>query len=640
MAATSDELERLRALWRRERQATRERFVEERRNLAFAERVERGLALADLEVADADVIAGGRVRLWLGSRRAVDWDDVRISNGEPVCLWWQAPDEPDALRAVVARRARDKLAIVLEGDVPERVWDGGFRLDREAPEHTFERGDRALGRLQSARHGSQEARLRKLLFEGGAKIGALPELTFLDAELNPAQRAAVQRAFAAEELALIHGPPGTGKTRTLVEVIRHCVSRGERVLVSAASNVAVDNLAERLGAEGVPVVRLGHPARVAPEVERRSMDALVEASDAHRLAKSWTAEADQIRRTADKRHARGALSYRERRGMLQEANRLLRDAKKLLASAQDLVLTQIKVVCTTCSGADTRLLSRFAFERVVIDEATQAPDPLSLIALLKAPKVVLAGDPRQLPPTVIDVQAAREGLATTWFERFAARQPELMTMLRVQHRMSEALMRFPSESMYEGKLEAAPEVVHHRLSDLGVRLDPLRPGPLVFLDSAGRGWEEERAADDPSTRNPGQAERVAAELRRLLRRGLAPAQAAVITPYDAQARLLRALLAEERQRGLEIGTVDGFQGREKEAVLVDLVRSNPDRELGFLADIRRMNVALTRAKRFLLVVGDSATLAGHPYYDAFLRRAEQDGSWVSAWADDPDEELL
>lgn len=639
MSAESDTLEHLQALWRRERQATRERFVEERRNLTLRERVERGLALTDLEVADADVVAGGRVRLWLGARKPVDWDDVRIGNGEPVCLWWQAPDEPDAVRAVVARRARDKLAVVLEGDVPERVWDGGFRLDREAPEHSFERGDRALGRLQSARQGSHEARLRKLLFEGGAKVGATPELSFFDAELNPPQRAAVQLTLAAEELALIHGPPGTGKTRTLVEVIRQCVSRGERVLVSAASNVAVDNLAERLGAEGVPVVRLGHPARVAPEVERRSLDALVEASDAYKLAKRWTAEADQIRRTADKRHARGALSYRERRGMREEANRLLRDAKKLLASAQDLVLTQVKVVCATCAGADTQLLSRFGFDRVVIDEATQAPDPLALIALLKAPKAVLAGDPRQLPPTVIDVQAAREGLATTWFERLAARQPELVAMLRVQHRMNESLMRFPSESMYEGKLEAAPEVVHHDLSDLGVRPDPLRPGPLVFLDTAGRGWDEERAADDPSTRNPGQAERVAAELRRLLRRGLAPSQAAVITPYDAQARLLRALLAEERARGLEIGTVDGFQGREKEAIVVDLVRSNPDRELGFLADIRRMNVALTRAKRFLLVVGDSATLAGHPYYDAFLRRAEQDGSWRSAWADDPDEEL-
>jgi ATP-dependent RNA/DNA helicase IGHMBP2 len=253
---------------------------------------------------------------------------------------------------------------------------------------------------------------------------------------------------------------------------------------------------------------------------------------------------------------------------------------------------------------------------------------------------VLAGDPRQLPPTILDDEAARAGLSSTWFERLAEARPTLVATLKVQHRMNELLMRFPSDSLYGGALEAAPEAAHGVLADLGVRLDPLREGPLVFIDSAGRGWEEERSGEDPSTRNPGHAERMSAELRRLLRRGLSPEQVAVITPYEAQARLLRERLKEERGRGLEIGTVDGFQGREKEAILVDLVRSNPDGELGFLADVRRMNVALTRAKRFLLVLGDSATLGGHPYYEGFLRVAEQTGAWISAWADDPSEELL
>jgi superfamily I DNA and/or RNA helicase len=640
MAASDFGPERLKALWQRERLTTRERFREERKNLPFAERVARGLALDDLTVSDADVVAGGRVRLWIEPKKPVDWDDVRVSNGEPVCLWWDDPSENGSVRAVVSRRVRDKLAVVVEGDVAERLWDGGFRLDREAPESTFDRGDRALSRLMGARPGSLEAQLKTLLFEAKASRPSSPDLTLFDQELNGPQRAAVQLALGASELSLIHGPPGTGKTRTLVEVIRQCVARGERVLVTAASNTAVDNVAERLIALRINVVRLGHPARVAPEVESHTLDARVEASDSYKLGKSWTAEAEQIRRTAEKRHARGALTYRERRGMFQEANRLLRDAQKLLATAQDSVLLQTKVVCTTCAGADTKLLARLSFDRVVLDEATQAPDPISLIALLKAPKAVLAGDPRQLPPTVIDDEAAREGLASTWFERLAEQKPELVGMLTVQHRMNETLMRFPSDSMYEGKLEAAPDVAHRALDELGVRPDPLRPGPLVFIDSAGRGWEEERTGEDPSTKNPGHAERVSAELRRLLRRGVLPEQVAVITPYEAQARLLRGLLTEERSEGLEIGTVDGFQGREKEAILVDLVRSNPDAQVGFLSDIRRMNVALTRAKRFLLVLGDSATLGNHPYYDAFLRVAESTGSWISAWADDPSEDLL
>jgi superfamily I DNA and/or RNA helicase len=198
------------------------------------------------------------------------------------------------------------------------------------------------------------------------------------------------------------------------------------------------------------------------------------------------------------------------------------------------------------------------------------------------------------------------------------------------------LMAFPSKSLYGGTLVAAPEVAARRLEDLpGVQPDFARPGPLVFVDTAGRGWSEERSTQDPSARNPGNAERVVAEVRRLIARGVNAADVAVITPYDAQVRALRLLLASERAAGLEIDSVDAFQGREKEAVVVDLVRSNDAGDLGFLNDVRRMNVALTRAKRFLLVIGDSATLGDHPYYAAFIETAESQGAWSSAW-DEPD----
>jgi superfamily I DNA and/or RNA helicase len=200
--------------------------------------------------------------------------------------------------------------------------------------------------------------------------------------------------------------------------------------------------------------------------------------------------------------------------------------------------------------------------------------------------------------------------------------------------MPEALMRFPSQSMYEGKLTAAAEVRDQRLEGLAVRADPARPEPLVFLDTAGMGFSEERSDDDPSTKNPGQAERVAVEVERLLARGLPARSLGVIAPYHAQVRVLRERLRSACEQGLEIATVDGFQGREKEAIVLDLVRSNDDGDLGFLRDVRRMNVALTRARRFLLVVGDSATLARDSYYRAFIESAEAQGALLSAWADD------
>jgi ATP-dependent RNA/DNA helicase IGHMBP2 len=221
-------------------------------------------------------------------------------------------------------------------------------------------------------------------------------------------------------------------------------------------------------------------------------------------------------------------------------------------------------------------------------------------------------------------------------------------MLEQQHRMHEQIMTFPSRSMYDGKLVAAPEVAHHTLADLGVTPDPARAKPVWFVDTAGKDWLEERTdfepggslnnlpafSFDPSTFNSGNAERVAAEARRLLSRGLPPTEIAIIAAYSAQARRLRDLLRVERAAGLEVGTVDGFQGREKEAVIVDLVRSNDSGELGFLSNTRRMNVALTRAKRFLLVVADSATLGDHPYYAQFLQYIDEIDAHGSAWSDE------
>lgn len=634
------ELELLRNLWHRERIATRERHAEERRGLTLAERVSRGLALTDLQVVDVEPAPGGRLLLWITPRKATqDPDDVRIGQGDPVRLWWHDPDEPGALRAVMARRAGIRFAVMAEldaGEALERLEDGGFRLDVDAPEVTFDRGDRALTRLEAARPGTDAAYFNELLFGHRApRFGGVGAEDFHDEALNEPQRQAVDRALRAEDVALIHGPPGTGKTRTLVEVVRHAVARGERVLATAASNGAVDNLGLRLFERGLHVVRLGHPARVAAALEPASLDAQLAQTEAWQLARRWNAEATALRHRVAARSERGVTDREERRTAYQEARRLQQDARRHLEAAQQALIDRAQVVLATAAGAEATVLSDRVFDLVVLDEATQSPDPISLVALQRARRAVLAGDPCQLPPTVLDPEAARGGLGLTLFERIAERQPAAVSLLRVQHRMHAALMAFPSESMYGGALVAADAVAAHTLEDLeGVRPDPLRPGPLVFLDTAGTGWSEVRSEADPSTSNPQQAERTLREVARLLARGVRPADIGVITPYEAQARRLREGLREARQAGLEVGTVDAYQGREKEAIVVDLVRSNDAGELGFLNDVRRMNVALTRARRFLLVIGDSATLGGHPYYRRFMESAEAAGAWISAWADD------
>lgn len=632
-------LDTLGALWKRERQAARERTARDRRELPLAERVLRGVAARDLAVADTDAAPGGRLLAWLVPRRAGELELLRAGSGDPVRLWRDTtaggtgPEGRDAILGIVAKRRDGRLGVVVDADHADALESGTVNLDRDDPEVTFDRGDAAIARFRDAKAASDPARLRDAIFGAAApRFGERTEIAWRDERLNEPQRAAVAHALAARDVALIHGPPGTGKTRTLVEVVRQAVARGERVLVAAASNAAVDHLSGQLVDAGIAAVRIGHPARVSPGMEARTLDALLEESGAYALARKWHTEAIDRRRRARVRLDRGQIHHHELKAEVREANALHRDARTHLAGVQEAILARAAVICATAAGADTALLGDMRFDLVVLDEATQAPDPIALVALARASRAVLAGDPCQLPPTVIDPHAARDGLGVTLFERLAAGRPETRRMLTVQHRMHESLMAFPSASFYGGNLIAHPSVAAHRLEDLpGVRADPGRPGPWHFLDASGRGWSEERGADDPSTRNPGQAERVASEARRVLARGLRPVDLAIITPYEAQARLLRQLLPDQAAAGLEIGTVDGFQGREKEAVVVDLVRSNDDAEIGFLADTRRMNVALTRARRFLLVAGDGATLGDHPYYRAFLDAAEGAGAWLSAW---------
>jgi ATP-dependent RNA/DNA helicase IGHMBP2 len=633
-------LERLATLWRRERDAAREAYRRERTLLDLAERVERGLALKGLLLDDSDATAGGRVLLWFKLQPGATLADTRIGVGDPVLLWAGDPDGDRREQGVVARVQPGRLGVAVDAEYADFVEQGAIQLDREAPEVTFTRGEQALSRFRSAERDSALGRIREVLFGArAAEFDTAPapaSQPFLDDRLDESQRDAVQHALSARDLALIHGPPGTGKTRTLVEVVRRAVARGERVLVSAPSNTAVDNLGERLSQLGVLVLRLGHPARVSRALEARTLDALVDESDARARAKRWIAEANAIRRRVDKRRAREKLSWRDAREQMAEARALMRDARKALDAEREVQLARAEVVCATAAGVESAALAGRDFDLVVLDEATQAVDPIALAALARGRRAMLAGDPRQLPPTILDPEVARAGLQVTLFEALAARSGDrLVRMLSVQYRMHEALMRFPSESLYDGKLCAAPEVAGRKLEDQpGVTCDPQRSGPWHFIDCSGKGFAERREGDDPSTSNPGQAERSAREIRRLLSRGLPPEQIGVITPYLAQARLLRDALRDAVEQGLEVGTVDGFQGREKEAVLVDLVRSNDDGEIGFLADIRRMNVAITRARSLLLVVGDSATLHAHPYYRSFMEAAERDGAYLSAWADE------
>jgi len=625
--AASDHFARLTRLLHLEA-AAEARQAQERR-VAVADAEQSGRALVDLAIIDETSGLGGRCLLTLTKRNrtlALPW--TRLHAGSPVVL---APHgDPDAgWRGVLAARTERTVRVALDEPPDDRDDAGPFRIDLAGDEVARRRQQEALDRARTA-HRTRLAELRQVLLGETAPRFADPaELQPLDETLNGSQRAAVQFALTALDLAIIHGPPGTGKTTTVIEVIRQAVRRGEKVLACAPSNLAVDNLLERLAAAGEKVVRLGHPARVLPGLQAYTLDAQVEEHPDVRLARKFAKEAFALFRQAGK-WTRAKPEPGARREQRQEARNLLADARRLEDRAVARVLAGASVVCATTTGLDRGFLGDQAFDLAVLDEACQTTEPGCWIPLQRCGRVVLAGDHCQLPPTVLSAEAAAQGFGVSLLERLVGLYgTEVTRRLQVQYRMHEAIMNFSSQEFYEGDLQAAPAVASHLLCELpGVRQAPLTEVPVQFIDTAGAGYDEEQEPAGESRFNLGEATLVSRKVRALLELGLPASVIAVIAPYSAQVRLLRERLPIP---GLEVDSVDGFQGREKEAVVVSLVRSNRDNEIGFLGDVRRMNVALTRARRLLLVVGDSATLGGQPFYQRLLAYFEAIGAYRSVW---------
>ncbi|KAL8995855.1 MAG: hypothetical protein Q9169_004507 [Polycauliona sp. 2 TL-2023] len=471
----------------------------------------------------------------------------------------------------------------------------------------------------------------------------IEKLDFFDPTLNESQRDAIKFALASREVALIHGPPGTGKTYTLIEIILQLVKRSRRILVCGPSNISVDNIVERLARHKVPIVRLGHPARLLPSVLDHSLEVLTQTSEAAAIVKDVRKEMDAKQASIKK-----TRNGKERRAIYGDMKELRKEYREREKQCVTTLVQGSKVVLATLHGAGGFQIRHEEFDVVIIDEGSQALEAQCWIPLLSAKKLILAGDHLQLPPTIKSLDPhhpppaklkptpkdqapdkSKSGpptLETTLFDRLLSLHgPSIKRMLTTQYRMHASIMAFPSAAMYSSKLLAAPSVATRILKDLPYPVTETEDtlSPLVFWDTQGGDFPELDIHPDDSTAtpskftllndstsksNPSEVTVVERHVAALVEAGVKPEDIAVVTPYNAQVGLLAKAL-KERFVGIELGSVDGFQGREKEAVVVSLVRSNDKGEVGFLGEKRRLNVAMTRPKRHLCVVGDSETVS-------------------------------
>lgn len=436
--------------------------------------------------------------------------------------------------------------------------------------------------------------------------------------LNRTQEEAVNKVLHAKDVAIVHGPPGTGKTTTLVEAIYETLHRENQVLVCAQSNMAVDWISEKLVDRGVSVLRIGNPSRVNDKMlsftyERR-FESHPDYTQLWSIRKAIRELYGRIRKSSDREQVRTKI------------NSLKDRATELEIRINEALFSEARVIACTLVGSANRILTGQKFGTVFIDEAAQALEAACWIAIRKADRVILAGDHCQLPPTVKDPQALRAGLGYTLMQAIVKNRPETVSLLKVQYRMNDEIMRFSSDWFYGGMLESAPEVKYRSILDFDT--------PIEWINTEGMDCNEEFVGENYGRINKPEAELSIAQLKSyILKIGKErfleeKNDVGLISPYKAQVQYLRQLIRKDNffkpyRSAITINTVDGFQGQERDVILISLVRANEEGQIGFLNDLRRMNVAITRARMKLIILGDVSTLTRHAFYAELYRYIEE-----------------
>lgn len=564
-------------------------------------------------------------------------DSHSFSSGQSVSLFsnsGQNNETETSLKGIVNSVKADEMHITLNSEkLPDWLNQGKIGVQLLFDETSYLEMERACNILLNTQD-ENILNLKNVLLGTKQAAFSSENTKIIIAGLNLSQNNAINLANQAIDIAIIHGPPGTGKTSTLVEAIINTLKTENQVLVCAPGNAAVDLLTEKLSKYGVNPLRIGHPARVSQENLDAVLDNKISVHPNYIELKSLKKQADKTLKEAKKfKRNFGTAERTERKALYDDLKQLRIDINYLENFIIQDIISKSCVITSTPVGAAQKVLHNIKFNTVFIDEAAQATEPICWIPIIKAKRVIFAGDHHQLPPTIKNISAAKNGLSVTLFEK-AIQRNKADIMLTEQYRMNSVIMNFSNQYFYDNKLIANSEVENHKIFDDDTALE--------FIDTAGTGYGESIEHETKSTFNKEEAQLLIMHLEKYLnlillnRKDNDFERIAIISPYKAQVNLLKQIITHSNietkfQERIDINTVDSFQGRERDIIYISLVRSNNDGKIGFLDDIRRMNVAMTRARKKLVIFGDSSTISRHPFYASFLEYVDKEKAYRSAF---------
>ena len=602
-----------RLLLQLEYETEKEAFRKQTETIGLARKVKRGDAWWPVKTGKSYYNSMNQLALEI-HRTADDDIEHNFEYGRPVRFFTSRTDSPIKhfnFTATVSYVDGDRMVAIVPDNnrLLELQNAEGLGVQLFFDETSYRLMFEGLDRVIKAR-GNRLAELRDL-FYSHRPFGHYTFAPMAFPYLNKTQEEAVNEVLRAKDVAIVHGPPGTGKTTTLVEAINETLMRESQVLVCAQSNMAVDWISEKLVDRGIPVLRIGNPTRVNDKMLSFTYERRFEAHPDY--PQLWSIR--KALRELRQHRKRGDSSYH------QKTERLKSRATELEVRINSELFSEARVIASTLTGAANRLLQGQKYNTLFIDEAAQALEAACWIPIRKVSRVVLAGDHCQLPPTVKSIAALKAGLGKTLMERIVENHPDEVSLLKIQYRMNEQIMRFSSDWFYQGQVESAPSVRHRGILDYDIPIEWRQ----ASIDDEGTPPAEEFVGESFGRINKTEAQLTLDTLQRYFekigkQRVLDERiDVGVISPYRAQVQYLRQQLRKREffkpfRHLISVNTVDGFQGQERDIIVISLVRSNDEGQIGFLRDLRRMNVAITRARMKLIIMGNASTMTRHPFY--------------------------